>query len=56
MRVCVNTDKDIFLVAELGMWVTSICQRALDLRPQELVPTVCNWIKDAQEEHVFIIL
>lgn len=41
------------------MWVTSICQRALDLRPRGLAPVVCKAeivIRDAQEERVFIIL
>ena len=51
--------KTYFCLQNWGMWVTSICHEALDLRPQELVSIICKVgvvIRDAQEEHAFIIL
>lgn len=39
--------------------VTPICHRALDLRPEGLVPIIFKTgviIRDTQKEHVFIIL
>jgi hypothetical protein len=50
--------KTYFCLPNWGIWVTSICYKALDLRPQGLVPIVCKAgvMRDAQEEHVFIIL
>ena len=51
--------KTYFCLPNWGIWVISICYENLDSRPQGLVPVICKAgvvMRDAQEEHVFIIL
>ena len=51
--------KTYFCLPNWGIWVTSICHKALDLRPQGLVPIICKAgvvIRDEQREHCVFIM
>ena len=51
--------KACFGLLNWEIWMTSICHKALNLRPRGLVPIICKAgmvMRDAQEQYVFIIL
>jgi hypothetical protein len=51
--------KTCFGLLNWEIWMTSICHKTLDLRLRRLAPITCKAgvvMRDAQEEHVFIVL
>lgn len=59
MHLCVYSDKDTFLVSDLGNVSDRNFPEALDLRVWKLVTRVCEAqvvMRGAQEEPAFIVL